>query len=507
MKGDVSYDRLDLAKHFNRVLKQQGRVDLDADWNEQAGIWHHLLRTFIIDVVGPHGGPRHNCGFGVLDWAALTDAERQQLTEAGLAPAVGDFLIGAGRYYVDGLLVENDAVVSYQRQPDWRGPKLTTGKKYLAYLDVWERHITWIEDDSIREKALNGPDTCTRVKTTWQVKLLEVGAPHGGSVAGEMKSIDEKLAAARSQLAAEQGKAKPSQTAVKRLQSQIAAMEKQREDLRIEAEAGGGEEEAAGQCAELLKPLLEVERAKLRARLEPGETEDDPCVLPPESRYRGLENHLYRIEVPRGSDNAKGDPPTFKWSRENGSVTTRWLGTEGNEILTASSRGFEAGEWVELTDDVDELQGQPGNLVRLVKVEGNVLTAENPPAWSNTLQNPKVRRWDQQENDELTLDDGAIEIVAGVGDQGWIEIEDGIEVQFTPALCRTGDYWLIPARVVTGDIEWPRSGGQPRAMPPRGIEHHYVPIALIGATATAPFVAIAEDCRCRFASLECLAGE
>jgi hypothetical protein len=37
---------------------------------------------------------------------------------------------------------------------------------------VWERHVTWIEDDSIREPALGGPDTCTRAKVTWQVKAL-----------------------------------------------------------------------------------------------------------------------------------------------------------------------------------------------------------------------------------------------------------------------------------------------------------------------------------------------
>jgi hypothetical protein len=38
---------------------------------------------------------------------------------------------------------------------------------------VWERHITTVEDDSIREKALGGPDTATRTKVVWQVKLME----------------------------------------------------------------------------------------------------------------------------------------------------------------------------------------------------------------------------------------------------------------------------------------------------------------------------------------------
>ena len=39
------------------------------------------------------------------------------------------------------------------------------------YLDVWERHVTALEDDDIREKALGGADTTTRCKVVWQVKV------------------------------------------------------------------------------------------------------------------------------------------------------------------------------------------------------------------------------------------------------------------------------------------------------------------------------------------------
>ena len=49
-------------------------------------------------------------------------------------------------------------------------------------------------------------------------------------------------------------------------------------------------------------------------------------------------------------------------------------------------------------------------------------------------------------------------------------------VQFAPGEYRTGDYWLIPARVATGDIEWPRTGSKPDFLPPRGVEHHYAPL-------------------------------
>ncbi|MCH7638407.1 MAG: hypothetical protein IH855_02945 [Bacteroidetes bacterium] len=42
---------------------------------------------------------------------------------------------------------------------------------YLAYLDVWDRHLTALEAPHIREVALGDPDTATRVKNVWQVKL------------------------------------------------------------------------------------------------------------------------------------------------------------------------------------------------------------------------------------------------------------------------------------------------------------------------------------------------
>lgn len=75
---------------------------------------------------------------------------------------------------------------------------------------------------------------------------------------------------------------------------------------------------------------------------------------------------------------------------------THWLGTEGTLVRVASARGFEAGHWAELTDDRDELQGEPGRLARVVTVEGNTLTIETAPAWSSALKNPKLRRSDQE---------------------------------------------------------------------------------------------------------------
>jgi Family of unknown function (DUF6519) len=435
MKGDFSRITFDAAHHFSRVLMQQGRVTVDADANEQAAILLHYVRTLARDLIGPCGGPVDALGF-------------QLSVDPSVKPAA--VRIGAGRYYVDGILCENDADRVYADQPDYTPlpddlllaelASTKPAKSFWLYLDVWERHITFVEDDRIREVALGGPDTATRTKVVWQVKALALPPP---------------------------------------------------DNLGTPAVLGAA-------CTGPLATFTAIPAGRMAAELDPGQQIKDPCVIAPDARYRGVENQLYRVEIHRGGTvvkpgDAAGDKDsgvTFKWSRDNGSVASAWLGTEGNDLVVASARGFSAGAWVELSDDARELRGEPGVLVKLSSVDGDRLTidpasvpASASTAWSTGLSRPKVRRWDQTENDDITLHDGAIPIPTG---SHWIDLEDGVRVQFEAGSSgdvqyRSGDYWLIPARVATGDIEWPRTGtatGGSTAdfLPPQGIEHHYAPL-------------------------------
>ena len=91
------------------------------------------------------------------------------------------------------------------------------------------------------------------------------------------------------------------------------------------------------------------------------------------------------------------------------------------------------------------------------------------PTNTNGENLTKVRRWDSNE----------IEIKS----QEWIDLEGGIKVKFSSKLpYETGDYWLIPARTATNDIEWPNDNGEP-AQPipqlPRGIRHDYARLGLV----------------------------
>ncbi|MFO0699088.1 MAG: DUF6519 domain-containing protein [Nitrospira sp.] len=422
MKGDFSRDTYDKAKHFSRVLMQQGRVQLDADWNEQAAILLHYLRTLAADLIGPFAGPAGpHQGFGI--------AEDKITSE--------DFPISKGRYYVDGILCENDvADATYRNQKDFPNPpaiELDRLKSCLVYLDVWERHITAVEDEYIREKALGGPDTTSRTKVVWQVKLQETNNSTREAVFKEWKKI------------------------VEHWQPQHLG------------------------C--------------LKARVKSSQGSTDPCLTAPDAKYRGAENQLYRVEIHKGGSE---DEATFKWSRDNGAVVTGCK-LEGGTLTVNNPHGFSTGQWVELTNDGRELRGEPGELVKIMNIEGDKFGLEPARTFSFLDKDGllKVRRWDQSEKKGVTLIDGAVQVTEDTNENnGWIDLENGIQIKFQShsetSLYRIGDYWLIPARVATGDIEWfPELASKP----PHGVRHHYAPLAILTHREGEWSV---EECRCSF---------
>ena len=88
-------------------------------------------------------------------------------------------------------------VYTYLTQPDYPVPALellASNSTCLIYLDVWERLITYVEDDAIREVALGGPDTATRAKIVWQVKAVP------GRVNPDAKSACDDFTSNRSKL-------------------------------------------------------------------------------------------------------------------------------------------------------------------------------------------------------------------------------------------------------------------------------------------------------------------
>lgn len=444
MKGDFTRSTFDPRKHYSSVRMQQGRVQLDADWNEQMDILGHRIETEAEDVIGRCGFPEDAPGFEI---EALNGD--------------GDLGIGAGRAYVDGILCELEAgseVVTFATQPHLpNAAELLNNLRagvYFAYLDVWRRHVTAVEAPAIREVALGGPDTATRLQTIWQVKLVEVAATVG--------------------------------------------------DLTCASEP------------ETWKNATAQPGGRLSARTKPADDPKDPCIVPASAGYTQLENQLYRVEVHQGgtlSSPQTSQAPTFKWSRHNGSIVTEWLDKTGEKLRVQSSGRdsvlrFADATWLELTDDARELTGVPGKMRRVNRVEGDVIEIHPIPGddvvFAEFSPVRKARRWDSA---------GALEIRRPTDNEGYLPLEAGIEVRFELGEYRTGDYWLIPARAFigefSGDIEWPRAGSTPLstplALPPHGVEHHYCKLALVEIGADKSFK-ILSDCRDLFPPLTRVEG-
>ena len=80
MKGDFTRQTFDPRRHYTTVRMQQGRVQLDADWNEEADLRLYRDETEATDVIGRCGGPLDDAAFGVLlDLTALDPAEQAYL--------------------------------------------------------------------------------------------------------------------------------------------------------------------------------------------------------------------------------------------------------------------------------------------------------------------------------------------------------------------------------------------------------------------------------------------
>src|SRR5271168_1254021 len=158
MRGDFSRIRFTPAKGYVAALKQQGRVDTDADANEQCAIDLTLGQTINTDVIGPYGGPENNAGFAVT----IVDDE---------------IWFSPGRYYVNGILVENPNSLSYDDQPYLVDPTYSSsglltqlqnaesGSTLGLTHQVWQRMVTALDDPCLLEPALQNADTTVRLQT------------------------------------------------------------------------------------------------------------------------------------------------------------------------------------------------------------------------------------------------------------------------------------------------------------------------------------------------------
>jgi hypothetical protein len=165
---DISRVNFDAKKHYKSVRMQEGRVLIDDDWNENERIDNEDERQSRADIIGPYGSP--------------DDGFRITPPPTGLISGTSiDFTIKAGTLYLGGLRLELDTNETYRLQKDWLQqpddldpvPAVVdaTGRYDLVYLEAWQQGVTAVEDGSLFEAALGGPDTTGRVRNMRRVRL------------------------------------------------------------------------------------------------------------------------------------------------------------------------------------------------------------------------------------------------------------------------------------------------------------------------------------------------
>ncbi len=449
MSFDLSRISFDPSNNFWGVLMQQGRVQLDADWNEWVAQVARRIQAGTLDSLGSAAVPRET-----------PDGFRIRLTG-------GELSIGKGRIYVDGLLAENHGInpltwnatlaesVGKGSTPFFDQPYLPynltnqsapadafnrpplTGGPYLVYLDVWQRELTYLQEPGLVEKAV-GVDTTGRLQTVWQVRVL--GNIGNAACTPSSEDVSHWPTAIR-----------PSGGRLTTLTGNVTG-------------------------------------------------DANPCIIPPQAGYRGLENQLYRVEIHRGGPVGTA---TFKWSRDNATVATRVTEIQSGNRLVVDSigrdevLGFHAGDWIEILDDWHELHGRPGVLRRIRsggvdKATRSILIDDVLPAGlfpvdgqghTDTSRNTRIRRWDQSGTVRKADGSAYQDLNTSASSNGInvpvvgtiLALENGILVEFSLDVgeFKAGDYWTFAARSVDASIDLLDHA------PPLGIHHHYAPLAII----------------------------
>lgn len=490
MKGDFSRTTYNHHNHYIGVRWQQARPTTDADANEAQDIVVGRIETADGDTVGVSGGPKIAPGF-----ALSTDS-------AGLLQ------IGQGHYFVDGILVENDATVSYNSQPYWPDvtPLVTTlsnAEVGLVFLEVFKRHLTHHDNPNIRDVALNGLDTTTRLEIVWRVHVLPLASKTLDSLTRQtvvehtrkIREIDEKLA--------DTSEAQNRANILRQRKKTLLDLKKVLANVGLSCEISYPEYDQA----------TKLPTGTLTVTAQPSGTEDNPCNVPESGGYTRGENQYYAVQVHSVPADSSRNGATFKFSRDNGSIValikavgSATSGTAAGTVFDVDSvqrddyLGIHVNDWVEYVDDWHELNGSPGILAQVAEADVNLhqITVDRPIN-VNLDRHPKLRKWDQVA--PLANDAGvAMNITSSA-----VAIEGGIRLLFSDGSFRPGDYWQFAARAVDASIDFP-----PGAQPPMGVKRHYAPLGIILMTEGTDGVRKPElllDCRKLFPPLTGISAE
>ena len=254
-----------------------------------------------------------------------------------------------------------------------------------------------------------------------------------------------------------------------------------------------------------------------------------PCCLTDDTGYTGLENQNYRVEIHQGgsgSDTASLNGATFKWSRDNGSVSTgvtsiasgtNTLNQPASQLTVLSLGrdqvlGFSPGDWIEILDDAHQLNGQcPASSIRSTASTCPAGPSRSPrpcpPAFPSVSRRPPATPGScagtnpARSTSRMAPPSGGISArpaatapIPVPGPDTTLILESGITVTFSLSSPAGGfnvaDFWTFAARTADGSVQ------ELAAAPPQGIHHHYTKLSIVTFTSPPSY----PDCRTPFPS-------
>ena len=405
--------------------------------------------------------------------------------------------IGAGRCYLEGVASDNPRDVRYESQPDCPGLSLEDLQhhrgSYLAFLQSWDRVVTAIEDESLRETALGGGDTALKTRVVSQVRLWPL--PENSL---PILPEPERRGCLRLERTEGVPLAENHLYRIEIHQSGYAAADPKHpwaldqglEVVAIERRGGGGElgvvvreqpgDEPAGfhdrlvELSNSLAGLLLSGRVVLVTRDHPGLLNLSLIV---EGRDAAFE-HCFQ------EDWLLRPIATAKWSEDNGAWAFAVTGLSEEVVSLANPACMDGvlkiGDWVEVTDDVTILRRIPTELRRIIGIEGEGDTQfriELDQPFRDPLDrdfsaisphHPLLRRW------EAIADLGSLPLKA----EAAVVLKGGVTLSFGHGRFEAEDYWAAPLR---HQLEWPADSDGAHYLPPFGPEIRRTELAEVEA--------------------------
>ncbi len=439
-RARVSYDP---KQQYRSVVMQQGRVTLEADFNEELAIVGEELREETLDIVGPNGTPDN----GYL------------ITPLSNSTPPFDFSVRPGTMYVGGLRVTSpppvpvaapagQAVIvtgglrysaqtdwlDFSDDPDWVDTSKNPPTNEFVYLFLREQEVSAVEDSDLKDVALGGPDTAQRTRLIQHIVRLSDGQDCATGL--------------------------------------LAAREKWKsEGLGFNA-----------------RTMQLVSTATLKVGFSTSGSPPDPCNPQAQGGYLGADNQLIRVQI-SGVDQATGNPK-FVWGFDDASFLYRLdLDKNNKQLLHLQSRPVDASHNPRANQAVEVLRSaaELSNGEYVASLSGLVFTLDHdynpdthkitlpatltqlPDEYYDSTQTPRafLRVWEEE---HVFTPDKSVDL-GNTGLQVTFEVHGNV--------FHTGDYWLFAVRPSTPQQVYPERY-LADFQPPEGPRMWACPLGVIG---------------------------